>query len=236
MMMPIEEPQDFIHNLRAKIAKQIVLYLQDQKPFPPNARAESFAIMSISHAKKAGAYRNSIGKRGRMSKSSTKKIGVYSDQQKQATDPASSVWVHASAGTGKTHVLVGRVLRLLLERDGIDPQSILCITYTRAAAEEMRQRLYERLRDWAVMSKEDLAEEIEALEGVRAGGSRKSRERSIFSRAFLKWRRVFASTRFTAFAPIFCIAFLWRRVFRLLLKLWMRWARARFCGKWGAAF
>ncbi len=66
----------------------------------------------------------------------------------QAADGAASVWVAASAGTGKTKVLTDRVLALMLR--GSDPARILCLTFTRAAAAEMANRLNERLSQWAV--------------------------------------------------------------------------------------
>ena len=56
--------------------------------------------------------------------------------QARAADPSASAWVSAHAGSGKTHVLANRVIRLLL--DGTDPSRILCLTYTRAAAGEMK--------------------------------------------------------------------------------------------------
>ena len=56
-------------------------------------------------------------------------------RQWQVSDPSGSAWVRANAGSGKTHVLTQRVLRLLLA--GTDPSSILCLTYTKAAAAEM---------------------------------------------------------------------------------------------------
>ena len=66
--------------------------------------------------------------------------------QLRASNPAHSVWVSANAGSGKTHVLVERVIRLLLA--GADPAAILCITFTKAAAAEMSGRLFERLGTW----------------------------------------------------------------------------------------
>ncbi|HMU52623.1 MAG TPA: double-strand break repair helicase AddA [Geminicoccaceae bacterium] len=85
-------------------------------------------------------------------------------EQRRAADPAVSVWVTANAGTGKTRVLADRVLRLLLA--GAYPESILGITFTKAAAAEMTQRVERRLAGWAV-AKDDglLAEELEALTG-----------------------------------------------------------------------
>jgi ATP-dependent helicase/nuclease subunit A len=66
--------------------------------------------------------------------------------QLAAVDPAEHVWLNASAGTGKTQVLAARVLRLLL--DGVSPDSILCITFTKAGAAEMAHRVHERLSLW----------------------------------------------------------------------------------------
>ena len=68
------------------------------------------------------------------------------DQQRLAADPTISAWVSANAGTGKTHVLVQRVLRLLLS--GAPAESILCLTFTKAAAAEMSNRLIRELSRW----------------------------------------------------------------------------------------
>ena len=86
---------------------------------------------------------------------------ALSDEQQKAVDPNVHAWVSASAGTGKTHVLVGRVLRLMLA--GADPAGILCLTYTRAAAAEMRNRLLARLRRFAALDAEALTTELTAL-------------------------------------------------------------------------
>src|SRR5262249_22364767 len=83
--------------------------------------------------------------------------------QRQATDAASSVWVAASAGTGKTKVLTDRVLSLML--GGSPPARILCLTFTRAAAAEMANRLHERLSRWAVLPEGELGAELAALLG-----------------------------------------------------------------------
>lgn len=68
--------------------------------------------------------------------------------QSLASNPEGSAWVSASAGSGKTKVLIDRMVRLLLE--GVAPEKILCLTYTRAAASEMRQRLFKCLEDWCL--------------------------------------------------------------------------------------
>ena len=60
--------------------------------------------------------------------------------QHRAANPATSTWLSANAGSGKTKVLIDRVARLLLS--GVSPQHILCLTYTKAAATEMQNRLF----------------------------------------------------------------------------------------------
>lgn len=84
-------------------------------------------------------------------------------QQRRAANPFKSVWVEASAGTGKTKVLSDRVLRLLLS--GVGPSRILCLTYTKAAAVEMSSRIAGRLSRWAVADEETLHKELSALLG-----------------------------------------------------------------------
>ncbi|HIM45779.1 MAG TPA: double-strand break repair helicase AddA, partial [Alphaproteobacteria bacterium] len=74
--------------------------------------------------------------------------------QRDAADPAASVWVSASAGTGKTKVLTDRVLRLLL--NGTEPGRILCLTFTRAAAAEMAIRITGTLGEWTTAADEIL--------------------------------------------------------------------------------
>jgi ATP-dependent helicase/nuclease subunit A len=74
-----------------------------------------------------------------MNNSSDEILRFAQKMQKSASDPMYSVWVEASAGTGKTKVLTDRVLRLLL--DGVIPSKILCLTYTKAAAANMQERI-----------------------------------------------------------------------------------------------
>jgi ATP-dependent helicase/nuclease subunit A len=70
-------------------------------------------------------------------------------RQVLAADPGNSTWVSANAGSGKTRVLTDRVARLLL--NGVPPERILCLTYTKAAAAEMQNRLFRRLGEWAML-------------------------------------------------------------------------------------
>src|SRR5438045_7942795 len=69
--------------------------------------------------------------------------------QARASDPSSSAFVSANAGSGKTHVLVQRVIRLLL--DGVAPERILCITFTKAAAANMAERVFSKLGHWVTL-------------------------------------------------------------------------------------
>src|SRR6266487_4388534 len=74
--------------------------------------------------------------------------------QVEASDPAVSAWVAANAGSGKTHVLAQRVIRLLLA--GVDPARILCITFTKAAAANMANRVFDELRRWTALDDKEL--------------------------------------------------------------------------------
>lgn len=103
--------------------------------------------------------------------------------QNRASHPNTSTWVAANAGSGKTRVLTDRVARLLLEENA--PQKILCLTYTKAAAAEMQNRLFKRLGAWAMMSDADLRA---ALTGIGENGENYSEDalkktRTHFARA-----------------------------------------------------
>src|SRR5215831_15488638 len=84
-----------------------------------------------------------------------------SREQRRATAPAHSSWVEANAGTGKTKVLTDRVTRLLLA--GTRPERVLCLTFTKAAAAEMRNRLASQLGRWALAGDAALDQEVEQL-------------------------------------------------------------------------
>ena len=102
--------------------------------------------------------------------------------QIRAARPDRSTWLSANAGSGKTRVLTDRVARLLL--DGTDPQLILCLTYTKAAASEMQNRLFARLGEWAMLEDGDLTGTLNDLGLDGALPPRKLREaRRLFARA-----------------------------------------------------
>lgn len=88
---------------------------------------------------------------------------MLNKEQRIATYPRHSVWLSASAGTGKTKVLTDRTLRLLLE--GVQPEKILCITFTKAAASEMLVRILRELYNWGNCSEEKLYDNLYNLLG-----------------------------------------------------------------------
>ena len=101
-------------------------------------------------------------------------------RQRLASDPNTSAWVSASAGTGKTKALTDRTLRLLL--GGTPPQQILCLTFTRTAAAEMANRLNQRLVSWAIVNEEQLAHDLKELTGVSADKPTQARARCLLAR------------------------------------------------------
>jgi len=100
--------------------------------------------------------------------------------QRGATDPSASVWVMASAGTGKTKVLTDRVLRLMLT--GTRPERILCLTYTKAATAEMNTRIAKQLGEWSALPDEKLDKELIGLLGRQAEDAERIRARQLFAR------------------------------------------------------
>ena len=97
-----------------------------------------------------------------------------------ASDPANSVWVVANAGSGKTYVLTSRIVRLLLA--GARPGAILCLTFTKAAAAEMQNRLGALLATWATADDATLAKELLARIGRKADARELRDARTLFAR------------------------------------------------------
>jgi ATP-dependent helicase/nuclease subunit A len=129
-------------------------------------------------------------------------VNPFSEQQ-LATDPWTSAWVSANAGSGKTHVLVDRIARLLL--DGSAPDRLLCLTFTRAAAAEMSTRLFKRLGMWTLMPDDELAVELERLTGTDADELLLERARRLFAEALespggLRIQTIHASCRSSRFS------------------------------------
>jgi ATP-dependent helicase/nuclease subunit A len=99
--------------------------------------------------------------------------------QARASDPASSAFVSANAGSGKTHVLVQRVIRLLL--DGVPPEKILCITFTKAAAANMAERVFTTLGHWVTLDDTALNAAIRDAGIARPDAKLRMRARELFA-------------------------------------------------------
>src|SRR6202048_893825 len=99
--------------------------------------------------------------------------------QARASDPASSAFVSANAGSGKTHVLVQRVIRLLLS--GVPPEKILCITFTKAAAANMAERVFTTLGHWITLEDEALTAAIRDAGIARVDANLRMRARELFA-------------------------------------------------------
>ena len=106
-------------------------------------------------------------------------VHQLADNQAQAVDPRESVWLSASAGTGKTQVLSARVLRLLLQPD-VHPSQVLCLTFTKAGAAEMAVRVNEVLASWVRMKAGPLAVDLKAI-GADFDPASQERARTLFA-------------------------------------------------------
>lgn len=102
-------------------------------------------------------------------------------KQMQAAEPEASVWVSASAGTGKTFVLTRRLLKLMVTEALVSPSQFLAVTYTKAAAAEMQNRLRQSLSRWAVCSDQALEKELHALLQTAPTAKQKIRARQLFT-------------------------------------------------------
>ena len=107
--------------------------------------------------------------------------GAVRDKQASASNPRASSFVSANAGSGKTHVLVQRVIRLLLT--GVAPEKILCITFTKAAAANMAERVFTTLGHWVTL--DDAALDAAIVDAGVPNPDKKLREiaRELFAQA-----------------------------------------------------
>lgn len=116
-----------------------------------------------------------------MSEQAREVDSVTKKAQADASAPERSAWVSANAGSGKTHVLATRVIRLLLA--GADPAKLLCLTFTKAAAAEMAIRVFDRLGQWVRLPSPALDTELEQLEGRKPDSAKRARARRLFALA-----------------------------------------------------
>ena len=103
------------------------------------------------------------------------------EQQYASSNPENSAWVSANAGSGKTHVLTQRVIRLMLA--GNAPDKILCLTFTKAAAANMKNRVFSTLSQWTMLDDEKLDEEIFNTTNQKADAKSRHRARQLFALA-----------------------------------------------------
>ncbi len=101
--------------------------------------------------------------------------------QRVVSNPNVSAWVAANAGSGKTHVLVQRVINLLL--DEVAPEKILCITFTKAAAANMAKRVFDTLAEWTTLDDAGLDKAIRERSSVAPNAARRALARRLFARA-----------------------------------------------------
>ncbi len=101
--------------------------------------------------------------------------------QARASDPAASTFVSANAGSGKTHVLVQRVIRLMLS--GVPPEKILCITFTKAAAANMAERVFTTLGHWVTLGDDELNDAIREAGIARPTPGLRKAARKLFASA-----------------------------------------------------
>ncbi len=111
---------------------------------------------------------------------SDKQLKPLITAQLDAVEPRDDIWLSASAGTGKTQVLTARVIRLLLEKD-VEPENLLCITFTKAGAAEMAERINQLLASWVQMKGAELAIDLKAI-GADYGLTTQTEARKLFAK------------------------------------------------------
>ncbi len=116
-----------------------------------------------------------------MTDAAAKALEETARAQHRASEPDTSAWVSANAGAGKTHVLKMRVLKLLLS--GTAPDKILCLTFTKTAAAEMAQRVFDELSQWATCPEPELRKTLSGLLGRSPSAEEVRGARQLFAEA-----------------------------------------------------
>jgi ATP-dependent helicase/nuclease subunit A len=107
------------------------------------------------------------------------RLSETTNLQQMASNPKYSVFVSASAGSGKTKVLKDRFLRLLLE--GNSPDKIMCLTFTKVAAKEMQKRIFNELSQWLFLPESDLKQNLFKLDGKNLSPAKIKKSRNLFA-------------------------------------------------------
>ena len=161
----------------ARLHKLIRYYLDPANGFTARLRPQKISFESeYDHLSRKGEWSDGEPPEG-------EHVNAATEAQVRAARPGESSWVSANAGSGKTRVLTDRVARLLLS--GADPQKVLCLTYTKAAAAEMQNRLFRTLGAWAMLPDDDLRAALDALgePGATLPETRLDLARTLFARA-----------------------------------------------------
>src|SRR5579871_5182007 len=106
---------------------------------------------------------------------------IVRQRQTDVSNPDVSAWVAANAGSGKTHVLAQRVINLLLKGD--EPEKILCLTFTKAAAANMAKRVFDTLAAWTTLDDAALDQAIGECSALTPGPAQRAPARRLFARA-----------------------------------------------------
>ena len=165
-----------------KLAGIAYRFLVEGEPYRSLTRCgkSTMAITTTSRASRNGRRRAA---KASLSNESCPPIpdAATARQIARGADPERSVFVSANAGSGKTHVLVQRVINLLLR--GEDPAKILCITFTKAAAATMATRVFETLAEWTAVDDAALDEKIRLATGKTPSPTQRSIARRLFANA-----------------------------------------------------
>ena len=148
----IKDSDELVPAMMALVEKMAEHFANPATPYPALPWPAYGPLFQRLRPSRAGRRMVDGGRRRGMS-DVLDAIALATDAQRRATTPGHSAWVVANAGTGKTKVLTDRVTRLLL--DGVKPERILCLTFTKAAAAEMRNRLADQLGRWALADEAD---------------------------------------------------------------------------------
>ncbi len=156
----IKGSDELVAEMMALVEKMADAFRQSEHALSGAALAGLWPLFQRLRPSRAGR-RMVDGGRGRRMSDVLDALALATGAQRRATTPDHSAWVEANAGTGKTKVLTDRVTRLLL--DGVKPERILCLTFTKAAAAEMRNRLAHQLGRWALADEAKLDDGIAKL-------------------------------------------------------------------------